>query len=97
MDIRMAPEANTSPLGSCPACGSAAFTAVSNGVDVNYRCDTCWWCWNVSYGRASVVDPASCPSCTGAGRCRGAPLRVPAVSGGPALTPATCRSTPLER
>lgn len=62
------------PMGHCPSCGSTWFAAVSNGFDVNYRCATCWACWCVSFGRASRVDPFSCPACADAGHCRGAPL-----------------------
>lgn len=75
-------------MGHCPACGSTWFAAVSNGFDINYRCQTCWACWNVSFGRASRVDPLSCPACAGAGHCRGAFLREFGTSGDvPVSTP----------
>jgi hypothetical protein len=75
------------PLGHCPKCGSERFAAVTNSLDVNFRCDTCWSCWSVSFGRVSRVDPLSCPGCADAGHCRGANVRATAdVSAGAALS-----------
>jgi hypothetical protein len=65
------------PFEECARCGSSRFAAVTNGVDTNYRCETCWTCWSVSFGRATAVDPVACP-CGDAGHCRGMRLHPPA-------------------
>jgi hypothetical protein len=77
------------PLGHCPKCGSERFAAVTNGLDVNYRCNACWSCWSVSFGRVSRVDPLSCPGCADAGQCRGAHVRGTADVSAGAASPQT--------
>lgn len=67
-------ERENGPLGRCPGCGSGQFAAVTNGIDTNYRCETCWRCWDVSFGRANRVDPLSCPTCRAVGHCQGTPV-----------------------
>lgn len=63
--------AQGAPIGRCPACGSERMLAVSNGFETNFLCAGCRRCWSVSLGRASLVDPLSCPGCGHQAECRG--------------------------
>lgn len=59
------------PIGHCPACGGGDMRAVTDGFETNFLCSSCGKCWHVSFGRASQVDPASCPGCERASACLG--------------------------
>jgi hypothetical protein len=44
--------------------------SVSNGFETNFLCEGCGRCWSVSMGRASLVDPLTCPGCGHERVCR---------------------------
>jgi hypothetical protein len=62
-----APGGMGAPSG-CPAC-NGGLIAVSDGDMTNFLCAECGRCWHVELGRASRVDPVSCPGCPHRSTC----------------------------
>jgi hypothetical protein len=59
----MAMDEATSGLERCPGCGNKDLIAVSVGEQTNFFCDVCVLCWHPEQGRASLVEPDTCPGC----------------------------------
>jgi len=50
-------------LKQCPECGGDKLIPVTAGEETNFFCEDCVLCWHLEYGRATVVDPQTCPGC----------------------------------
>jgi len=50
-------------LDRCPTCGNKNLMPVRAGEQTNFFCDDCVLCWYLEHGRASGVDPQTCPGC----------------------------------
>jgi hypothetical protein len=63
----VAPGGMGAPSG-CPAC-NGGLTAVTDGEMTNFLCADCGRCWHVELGRASRIDPVTCPGCPHLSAC----------------------------
>jgi len=50
-------------LKRCPECGGEKLIPVATSEGTNFFCQDCVFCWYLEHGRATVVDPRSCPGC----------------------------------
>ena len=50
-------------LTQCPDCGGRRLMPVATRDGANVSCLDCRRCWHLARGRASVVDPETCPGC----------------------------------
>ena len=74
-------------LGTCPECGSARLSAVSDGESTNFFCESCASCWLVSMDWVKRVDPLTCPGCGRQAEC----LARLAAQGKPDVEPSDTR------
>lgn len=57
------PRRRTTPISSCPGCGSRQVEAVATGAWTNVLCHRCGSCWRPGL-RATRVDPMTCAGCS---------------------------------
>ena len=50
-------------LRQCPECGGEKLIPVRAGEKTNFFCEDCVLCWHLEHGRATIVDPQTCPGC----------------------------------
>ena len=63
MTMTMKPGRRLGAIEACPECGSRELSAVFDGEQTNFFCESCGRCWLVAMGWVSHVDPLTCPGC----------------------------------